>query len=150
MSTPDNQQPNPGCEWYHPTTISEPTCDQQQQSGRFEQLQLKLYQDQREELSCDLDKSGRQNCKFELKLRLGSKIEIQVCKASGVDGPIHLTRASKARATTHGSRPSRSDKGKQHALYDEDDEIEEDIGVLDCEGDGPMLGDIDMIDLDYY
>jgi len=22
MSTPDNQQPNPGCEWYHPTTIS--------------------------------------------------------------------------------------------------------------------------------
>ena len=22
ISTPDNQQPNPGWEWYHPTTIS--------------------------------------------------------------------------------------------------------------------------------
>ena len=22
MSTDDNQQPNPGCEWYHPTTVS--------------------------------------------------------------------------------------------------------------------------------
>ena len=22
MSTEDNQQPNPGCEWYHPTTVS--------------------------------------------------------------------------------------------------------------------------------
>jgi hypothetical protein len=22
MSTPESQHPNPGCEWYHPTTIS--------------------------------------------------------------------------------------------------------------------------------
>ncbi|KAD5318196.1 hypothetical protein E3N88_18142 [Mikania micrantha] len=78
-----------------------------------------------------------------------------VCKASGADEPIRLTRASKARAskaraTTDGSGPSRIDKGKQHALYDEDDEIEEDIGVLDEEGDGPMLGDNDTIDLDLY
>ncbi|KAD5318143.1 hypothetical protein E3N88_18089 [Mikania micrantha] len=45
-----------------------------------------------------------------------------------------------------------SNKGKQHALYDEDDEddeIEEDIGVLDGEGDGPMFGDNDTIDLDF-
>ncbi|KAD6454823.1 hypothetical protein E3N88_09529 [Mikania micrantha] len=41
-------------------------------------------------------------------------------------------------------------EGKQHALYDEDDEIEEDIGVLDGEGDGPMFGDNDTIDLDFY
>ncbi|KAL8259540.1 hypothetical protein R6Q59_027493 [Mikania micrantha] len=63
------------------------------------------------------------------------------------DGPIGLTRASKAKETTDGSRPSRSDKRKQHALYDE---IEEDISALDGEGDGPMLGDIDTIDLDFY
>ncbi|KAD2021887.1 hypothetical protein E3N88_42005 [Mikania micrantha] len=31
-----------------------------------------------------------------------------------------------------------------------DDEIEEDIGVLGGEGDGPMLGDNDTIDLDFY
>ncbi|KAD3337698.1 hypothetical protein E3N88_33218 [Mikania micrantha] len=43
-----------------------------------------------------------------------------------------------------------SDKGKQHALYDEDDKIEKYIGVLDVEGDGPMLGDIDTIDLDLH
>ncbi|KAD4981747.1 hypothetical protein E3N88_18418 [Mikania micrantha] len=73
-----------------------------------------------------------------------------VCKASGANEPIRLTRASKARATTDGSGPSRSDKGKKHALYDEDDEIEEDIGVLDGEGDGPMFGDNDTIDLDFY
>ncbi|KAD7476953.1 hypothetical protein E3N88_00089 [Mikania micrantha] len=71
-------------------------------------------------------------------------------RVSGADEPIRLTRASKARATTNGYGPSRSDKGKQHALYDEDDEIEKDIGVLDGEGDGPMLGDNDTIDLDFY
>ncbi|KAD3337685.1 hypothetical protein E3N88_33205 [Mikania micrantha] len=48
-----------------------------------------------------------------------------VCKASEAYEPIHLTRASKAKATTDGSGPSRK-------------------------GDGPMLGDIDTIDLDFY
>ncbi|KAD4889157.1 hypothetical protein E3N88_21230 [Mikania micrantha] len=70
--------------------------------------------------------------------------------SSGADEPIRLTRASKARATTDDSGPSRSDKEKEHALYDEDEEIEEDIGVLDSEGDGTMLGDIDTIDLEFY
>ncbi|KAD5318011.1 hypothetical protein E3N88_17957 [Mikania micrantha] len=73
-----------------------------------------------------------------------------VCKASGGDELIRLTRALKAKVTTDGSWPSRTDKGIQHALYDEDDEIEENIGVLDGERDQPMLGDIDKIDLDFY
>ncbi|KAD7477004.1 hypothetical protein E3N88_00140 [Mikania micrantha] len=53
-----------------------------------------------------------------------------VYKASRANGPIRLTRASKTRATYDGFGPSRCGKDKQHALYDGDAEIEENIGVL--------------------
>ncbi|KAL8245633.1 hypothetical protein R6Q59_006849 [Mikania micrantha] len=56
-------------------------------------------------------------------------------EASRANGPIRLTRASKTRATYDGFGPSRCGKGKQHALYDGDAEIEENIGVLSSEGD---------------
>ncbi|KAI3762541.1 hypothetical protein L1987_52972 [Smallanthus sonchifolius] len=68
--------------------------------------------------------------------------------ASGANEPIRVTRASNV-ARDEGSGPSRSDKGKKHALYDEDDEIEEDIEVVDDEGDEPAFGNYDdMINID--
>ncbi|KAD1469137.1 hypothetical protein E3N88_42786 [Mikania micrantha] len=42
------------------------------------------------------------------------------------------------------------DKDCDEVDISNDDEIEEDIGVLDGEGDGPILGDNDTINLDLY
>ncbi|KAJ0621437.1 putative HAT dimerization domain, ribonuclease H-like superfamily [Helianthus annuus] len=56
----------------------------------------------------------------------------EVGRASGVHERVHLTRSS-TRGRGNGASTSR-DKGKQ-ALYDED-ELEEDIGLSDVDGDG--------------
>ncbi|KAI3814277.1 hypothetical protein L1987_19028 [Smallanthus sonchifolius] len=69
-------------------------------------------------------------------------------RALGANAPIRVTRASNV-ARDDGSGPSRSDKGKKRALYDEDDEIKEDIEVVDDKGDEPAFGSYDdMINID--
>ena len=71
-----------------------------------------------------------------------------VGRASGANDPSYVTRGS-TRGGDHGVGPSRNDRGKRPILVDEDDEVEEDIGVTDDGGEGDVLGfdDADLGDI---
>ncbi|KAJ9544035.1 hypothetical protein OSB04_023742 [Centaurea solstitialis] len=74
-----------------------------------------------------------------------------VDRASGANEASYFTRRS-TRGDNDGAGSSRIDKGKTPILVDEDDEVEEDIGVgriNDDEGDGDTLGfdDADLEDI---
>ena len=63
-----------------------------------------------------------------------------VGRASGAYEPSYFTRRS-TRGGDDGVGSWRNDRGKRPVLVDEDDEVEEDIGVTDDDdGDGNVLG----------
>ncbi|KAI3690942.1 hypothetical protein L2E82_49155 [Cichorium intybus] len=63
-----------------------------------------------------------------------------VARASGAYEPSYATRASRGREDDDGAGPSRSARGKGHALVDEDDVEEEFEGIDDDQEDAPVFG----------